>query len=139
MSWPLEVLIASSDSNARLTLTDLLAKEGLGPVFCSSLSEAQDALAREPICLVFSDYRLPDGDFRDVLFEVKRRSPSVPVIVTNRTGDWHEYLNVLKSGAFDYLDYSWPRREVQRVVRDGMNAISLFSSGPPPQKQDCSL
>jgi len=106
LSWPLEVLVASADAQTRLNLADLLAKDGLSPVFCSSLSEAQDVLARQPICLVFSDYCLPDGDFRDVLCEVKRSSSSVPVVVINRVGDWHQYLNVLNSGAFDYIDCS---------------------------------
>lgn len=135
LSWPVEVLVASADAETRLSLTDLLAKDGLNPVFCSSLSEAQEVLVRQPICLVFSDYRLPDGDFHDVLYEVKRNSSSVPVVVINRVGDWHQYLNVLKSGAFDYIDCSWPRREVQRVVRQVLNAISVHSSEQPAERQ----
>jgi DNA-binding NtrC family response regulator len=137
MPWPLEVLVATADAGTRRSLADLLGKGGLSPVICSTVSQAHEILIRQPICLVFSDYRLPDGDFRDVLNEVKRSSSSVPVIVTNRIGDdWDEYLNVLRCGAFDYIDCSWPRCEVQRIVARALNTVCSFASQPPAKTQE---
>jgi DNA-binding NtrC family response regulator len=130
MPWPLEVLIATADAEVRRSLTDLLAESGLSPVLCSSLSEAQSILVREPICLVFCDYHLPDGDFRDVLYEVRRHAPSVPVVVSNRLGGCHQFLNVLQSGAFDYIDCIWPRQELQQIVRQALRTVSLRSLDP---------
>jgi DNA-binding NtrC family response regulator len=130
MPWPLEVLIATADADVRRSLTDLLAENGLSPVLCSSLSEAQSILVREPVCLVFCDYHLPDGDFRDVLQEVKRHARSVPVVVSNRMGGCHQFLSVLKSGAFDYIDCIWPRQELQQIVRQALRTVSLRSLDP---------
>jgi two-component system, NtrC family, nitrogen regulation response regulator NtrX len=128
--WPLEVLIATADADVRRSLTDLLAENGLSPVLCSSLSEAQSILVREPICLVFCDYHLPDGNFRDVLYEVRRHAPSVPVVVSNRMGGCHQFLSTLKSGAFDYIDCVWPRQELQQIVRQALRTVSLRSLNP---------
>lgn len=125
--WPLEVLVATADADIRRSLADLLAECGLSPVVCSSLGEAQSILVRQPICLVFCDYRLPDGDFRDVLYQVKRSASSIPVVVCNRMGDRREFLNALKSGAFDYIDCTWPRQEIQQIVRQALSMVSLHS------------
>jgi DNA-binding NtrC family response regulator len=130
MPWPLEVLIATADAEVRRSLTDLLAESGLSPVLCSSLGEAQSILVREPVCLVFCDYHLPDGDFRDVLYEVRRHAPSVPVVVSNRMGGCHQFLNVVKSGAFDYIDCVWPRHEMRQIVRQALRAVSLRALEP---------
>jgi two-component system, OmpR family, response regulator TctD len=130
MPWPLKILLVTADADVRRSLTDLLAESGLGPVLCSSLGEAQNILVREPVCLVFCDYHLPDGDFRDVLYEVRRHAPSVPVVVSNRMGGCHQFLNVVKSGAFDYIDCVWPRQDMRQIVRQALRAVSLCAREP---------
>src|ERR1700733_6813811 len=96
-SRPMEVLVASADAETFISLTEVVVKKGLIPVCCSTLSEAQSIFLRHPIGLVLSDYRLPDGDFHDVLAVVKPRASRVPVIITCRTIDPIEYLDTLSS------------------------------------------
>ena len=131
MYWPLEALVFSLEEDVRHTLNGLLTNIGLDAVFCPSLSEMQEILSARPICIVFCDYRLADANFRSVLKEVEGAAPYLPVIVTSRIGSWNEYLEVLKSGAFDYLDCSCTRHEFERAVERALNSVSLYQGGEP--------
>jgi DNA-binding NtrC family response regulator len=81
MSGPVEALVVSTDVHTSVSLTEGLLKNGLIPVCCSTLSEAQGILLRHPICLVLSDDRFPDGDFHDLLATVEASPSRAPVII----------------------------------------------------------
>lgn len=128
MYWPLEALIVSNQEEVRRTFNELLTRIGLGAVFCSLLSDVEEVLSIHPICVVFSDYRLPDGDFRAVLEKVDRSAARVPVVITSRIGSWTQYMEVLKSSAFDYVDCSCTRSELERIVERSLDSISFADS-----------
>lgn len=130
MPWPLEVLIVSTDRYTQLRLTEMVAKEGLSAVSCTTLGDAQTILLRHQICLVFSDCRFADGDIHGILAAVENSAGSVPVIVIRRPGDWEQYVNALVSGAHDYIECSWPPPQLQRIVRYALSTVSVFEVGP---------
>lgn len=129
MYWPLEALIVSHEEDVRYTFNELLTSIGLDAVFCSSLSDLEEVLSIHPICVVFSDYRLPDGDFRAVLEKVDRSAARVPVVIMSRIESWARYLEVLKSSAFDYVDCSCTCSELERIVERALDSISFADSG----------
>jgi len=131
MSWPLETLVASADVEICVSLTEVLVKNGLIPVCCSTLNETQRVLLRHPICVVLSDYRFPDGDFHDVLAAVAASASRVPVIIIAcRPIDSIEYLNAMSAGAFDCIRFPWKPQELQKIVSRALNAVSLFAFEP---------
>lgn len=108
----------------------------MSAVSCSTLSEAQTVILRHPICLVFSDYCLVDGDIHHVFVVLGRSAAHVPVIVICREGDWEHSINALNTGVLDYIEGSWPQHELQRVARYALSAVSVFAPEPPTKRQD---
>jgi DNA-binding response OmpR family regulator len=112
---PLEALIVSADVETCVSLREVLLRNRLIPVCCSTLSEAEIALLQHPICFVLSDYIFPDGDFHDALAAVEESASRVPVIIICRTTDSIRYLEALSPGAFDGVRLPWASRELPRM------------------------
>ncbi len=127
MALALQTLVASSDPEIRATLSGILARHGLEPIFSFTAEEAKAILLRHPISLVFCEERLPDGSFRDVLGEVKRSARLVPVVVVARPGDWDKCLEALRLGVHDYIGYPFHRAEVESVINQALRTVSVFA------------
>ena len=67
----MNVLIVDDSLTVRMDLADAFEAAGLRPVLCSSIREAQDALAAQNIDLVILDVLLPDGDGVELLKEIR--------------------------------------------------------------------
>jgi DNA-binding response OmpR family regulator len=126
---PLEALVISADVETCASLRELLLRNHLIPICCSTLSEAQIALLRHPICLVLSDYIFPDGDFHDALAAVEGSASRVPVLIVCRTLDSIRYLEAMSPGMFDGIRPPWASRELPRMevllVGDGSHVDAL--------------
>lgn len=96
-----DVLVASSSMENRRSLLRILEPLSLNVISCSALRQAQEVLSRQEVLLVFCDEVLGDGSYRDLLLADKVRRGNLRVVVTIRTGEWDEYLEAMRLGAFD--------------------------------------
>ncbi|MGH9448557.1 MAG: response regulator [Terriglobia bacterium] len=120
------------------TIRALLVQDG-EPCFqaLESILEKQGIVIREaPGCaealaligqldsphLVFTDTRLPDGTWADVLNLVSGVQPrnSVKVIVVSRVVDHRLYLDAIESGAFDFIAPPFEPDDVAFIVRSAI-------------------
>jgi PAS domain S-box-containing protein len=72
----------------------------------TTLGEASarlERLATEPLDLVLTDVRLPDGDGLTLLKQIRDRALSLAVVVITGTGDEETAVAALKAGADDYV------------------------------------
>jgi DNA-binding response OmpR family regulator len=126
---PLEALIISADVETCASLREVLLRNHLIPICCYTLSEAQIALLRHPICFVLSDYIFPDGDFHDALAAVEGSASRIPVMIICRTLDSIRYLEAMGPSAFDGIRLPWASRELPRMkvllVGDGSHVDAL--------------
>ena len=67
-----------------------------------TLSEALTHLENTSFNLVIADWRLPDGDSSELLNK-KAHNPAPPVIIMTSYGSERNAVDVLKSGALDYI------------------------------------
>lgn len=96
-----DVLVASSSMENRRSLLRMLEPLSLNVISCSALNQAQEVLSRQEVLLVFCDEFLGDGSYRDLLLAEKVRRGNLRVVVTVSTGEWDEYLEAMRLGAFD--------------------------------------
>jgi len=74
--------------------------------------EASQALQQDsPPLLVFTDTRLSDGTFRDVLEVAAKAEKFVNVLVASKIGNITLYMEAMECGAFDFLT---PNLELRR-------------------------
>ena len=84
----------------------------------ANCQEASLELTRaKPVHLVFTDTTLPDGTWGDVLGLAAKAPAPVNVIVVARLVDVRLYLEVIQSGAFDFITPPFPPGDVARVIR----------------------
>jgi PAS domain S-box-containing protein len=67
----------------------------------NTLEEARQHISNFRPTLIIADWRLPDGDSRELLVEEHNRA--TPVIVMTSYGNERNAVDVMKSGALDYI------------------------------------
>ncbi|HEY5730170.1 MAG TPA: HD domain-containing phosphohydrolase [Anaerolineales bacterium] len=67
-----------------------------------TLAEARAHLDNFSPTLIIADWRLPDGDSSELLYEDDSQ-PNIPVIIMTSYGSERNAVNVIKSGALDYI------------------------------------
>jgi YesN/AraC family two-component response regulator len=80
-------------------------------------AEALGIVRGGPVALVLLDYRLPDRNGLDVLADMKRAAPSIPVIMIAARGSERICASAFKLGASDYLAKPIDVAELATAVR----------------------
>ena len=116
-----DVLVASSDIEHRRLLVQILDGLNLNVLSCGTLGEATDFLSRRGVDMIFCDEHLADGSYRGLLGPKKESRKGPVVVVTIRTGEWDEYLEAMRLGAFDAVRRPLHPTDVESVVLRAMH------------------
>lgn len=108
---------------------------------CSSFESADDCLDQlqtRKCDLLITDLRMPGKDGIELLVEIKRIAPWMPVIVMSSYGDIQLAVKAVKSGAVDFvekpLEWECFLALVQGIV--GKNDLSNLLKGKPLTKTE---
>lgn len=97
------VLIIDDEENLRRLLARVISLEGYTVHQAATIKHGLALLEREPINVVISDVKLPDGNGIDLTATLKKQYPAVEVIVLTAYGTIQDGVTAIKNGAFDYL------------------------------------
>ena len=115
----LKLLIVDDDEVDRMIITRGLSRGGLAAtvVETESAQGALDLVARQAYDCVILDYHMPGGDGLTLLRGIKGAGLSSPVIMLTGQGDELVAVELMKSGAADYIPKSalTPERLTQSV------------------------
>lgn len=67
-----------------------------------TLADAREYLKGSIPTLIIADWRLPDGDSNELLY-TGNSHPTIPIIIMTSYGNERNAVNVIKSGALDYI------------------------------------
>jgi DNA-binding NtrC family response regulator len=109
-------LVVSADLESRRAVTKILDALSIQTTSCSTLAQAQEALSRQPLNLIFCDERLPDGAYTDLLEVNHTRTIAPPLVVLTRTGEWELYMDATRHGAFDVIRSPWCPTNIELSV-----------------------
>lgn len=82
----------------------------------TSVREASLMIEQRRPDMVICDKLLPDGEAGDVLAEMRRNNPLVPVIVITAHESVSSAVRLIKQGARDYLIKPLKALEIQQVI-----------------------
>jgi CheY-like chemotaxis protein len=97
------VLIVDDDAQVRRALSACLKAESFRPLEASDGREALEILEGIVPDLVLCDLRMPGVDGLELLSEMSRRWPGLPLVVVSGQGTMHDAVEALKRGAWDYV------------------------------------
>lgn len=102
MSKGIKILMVDDEAQFRATTQKILNKKGFETILAANGEEALERLAQNPDVVVL-DVKMPGMDGHEVLKEIKRRNPDLPVIMLTGHGKAPSAQEALTQGAFDYL------------------------------------
>ena len=103
MSTTNAILIIDDEPFLRSTLAVILRRVGYTTVEAGTAQEAVEILSAQSFDLIFLDLQMPDRDGLDLLPELLRLSPGIPVLILTANGSLEKAVEALRLGARDYL------------------------------------
>lgn len=97
------ILIVEDDNEINHMLTELLQSNGYVTQSAYSGTEALLYVEKEEPVAVILDLMLPGMTGEAVLEKMKMIGPDIPVIVSSAKEDVHTRVDILRSGADDYI------------------------------------
>ena len=126
----IRVLIADDHAILRRGLKEILERE-MGGVVCGEAEDAEQVLAKVQSAtwdLVILDVTMPGRSGLEVLSDVKRLQPKLPVLILSMHPEDQYGKRVLKAGAFGYLKKESAPEELIRAVRKVLSGGRYVSS-----------
>ena len=119
------VLIVDDQPNMRRVLGALIKRRGHAVLQAGDGQAALEVLSREPVDAVLTDLKMPHMNGLELLEAVRKRHPSVPIILLTAHGTVGSAVEALKCGAFDYLTKPFDPDEIQQVVDKAVRTHEL--------------
>lgn len=113
------ILLLCSDEIEARKIDVLLSKHALVSRACN-LSELSALLESTCFDAVFCAWTFHCGTWKNALLEALRFQPELPVLVFSSTGGEREWVEVLDSGAFDFLVPPYTRENVLALLEQAM-------------------
>ncbi|NTX61323.1 sigma-54-dependent Fis family transcriptional regulator [Myxococcus sp. CA051A] len=114
------VLLVDDDPAVAKVLGALLSQAGLTTHAARDGKEALAMLERKPVDVVVSDVRMPGMDGMQLLNEVAKGWPDVPVILLTAHGTVPLAVEAMKAGAADFVLKPFDREEILFTIRKAL-------------------
>ncbi|HET9533573.1 MAG TPA: sigma-54 dependent transcriptional regulator [Blastocatellia bacterium] len=128
------LLVIEDDSDMRDFLQDVLEDEGYETVTAvdGRAALAQIERDRDAIDLVITDVRLPGIRGDKLLPVIREKRPEAPVVVITAFGSVEQAVQMVKSGAFQYIIKPFETSEFLRIIEEALEASA-------PQREQARL
>ncbi len=107
-------------------LAELFREEGMNVLTARDGSEALRKIKDERIDVILTDLKLPSMDGIDILKEVKKIDPSIPVIVMTAYGSIETAVNAMKLGASDFITKPFNTDHLLLMIRRVLESRRLI-------------
>jgi len=119
------VLIVDDEESIRRLVADILGDEGYGAATAADGREALDSITASLPDLVLLDVALPNRDGIEILAEIRRAWPGLPVVMMSGHGNIETAVRATKLGAYDFLEKPLSYDKLLLVVRNGLESAQL--------------
>nr|WP_111301695.1 sigma-54 dependent transcriptional regulator [Paracoccus saliphilus] len=122
-----DILIVDDERDIRELIADILKDEGFDTRLAANSDEAVAALNEREPALMILDIWLKDSrmDGIDILKQVKRNNPGVPVIIISGHGNIEIAVAAIKQGAYDFIEKPFNIDQLMVVINRAMETSRL--------------
>ena len=122
-----DILIVDDEKDIRELIADILEDEGFPTRTAANSDEAIEALNLAEPALMILDIWLKDSrmDGIDILKQVKRNNPEVPVIIISGHGNIEIAVAAIRQGAYDFIEKPFNIDQLMVVINRAMETNRL--------------
>ncbi len=122
---PEQILIVEDDTTIRLTLRDVLEKQGHGVGLAEDGAQGLSLYRANSYGLVMLDLRLPDMNGLEVLHAIREIDSEALVVVMTAFPEVRTAIDCVKAGAYDYLNKPFELDDLKEIVRRALETRRL--------------
>ena len=126
------ILIVDDEEIARTNMEHVLKKDGYHCHLANNGLEALTLLAQEDIDLVVTDLKMERMDGLELLEQINRISPEIPVIMVTGFATVSSAVEALKKGAAHYLGKPVNLDELRKTVKEVLEKKLFVQMGKGP-------
>jgi two-component system response regulator AtoC len=115
-----KILAIDDDSIIRTLLTNILTKAGYEVVTAADGESGLELAVSTNPDLVVTDFQMPGISGLEVLTELQRTQPGLPVILLTAHGDVALTIKSIQLGAYDFIEKPIQMQELLDVIRNGL-------------------
>ena len=115
------LLIVDDEAGIRLTLSEALTSAGFEVVTAADGEEALRKAEGGPFALMLLDLKMPKKSGMDVLREMIRYRPDVPVVMITAHADVETAVEAVRQGALHFITKPFSPEEIRAVVRQALD------------------
>ncbi|MDB4053326.1 sigma-54 dependent transcriptional regulator [Octadecabacter sp.] len=122
-----DILITDDERDIRELISDILKDEGFTTRLAGTSDECMAQIDEETPALMILDIWLKDSrmDGIDILKQVKKDHPEVPVVIISGHGNIEIAVAAIKQGAYDFIEKPFNIDQLMVVIRRAMETSRL--------------
>jgi two-component system nitrogen regulation response regulator NtrX len=122
-----DILITDDERDIRELISDILKDEGFTTRLAGTSDECMAQIDKETPALMILDIWLKDSrmDGIDILKQVKKDHPEVPVVIISGHGNIEIAVAAIKQGAYDFIEKPFNIDQLMVVIRRAMETSRL--------------
>ena len=122
-----DILITDDERDIRELIADILKDEGFTTRLAGTSDECMAQIDKETPALMILDIWLKDSrmDGIDILKQVKKDHPEVPVVIISGHGNIEIAVAAIKQGAYDFIEKPFNIDQLMVVIRRAMETSRL--------------
>jgi DNA-binding NtrC family response regulator len=119
------ILVIDDEAEIREGLELLLKTEGYHVTMADSGQSGLLRLGEQPFDLLLLDVSLPDRNGIELLKDIRRQNPNLPIVLITAYGSIEMARAAFKSGALDYITKPWSNDELLAQVAQAVESHRL--------------
>ncbi|MBK4990290.1 MULTISPECIES: sigma-54 dependent transcriptional regulator [unclassified Pseudomonas] len=127
---PVTVLLVEDDRVLREALADTLDLGGVAHQAVSSAEQALQAVRERSFHLVISDVNMPGMDGHQLLTQLRRQQPQLPVLLMTAHAAVERAVEAMRQGAVDYLVKPFEPKALLSLVQQHAAGRAEDADGP---------
>lgn len=120
-----KILVIDDERSIRRALREILEFENYEVHEAENGKEALSKIAETTFDIVFCDIKMPQMDGIEVLEEIQKQKPDVPVVMISGHGNIETAVEAIKKGAFDFIEKPLDLNRILVTVRNAGERTSL--------------
>jgi DNA-binding NtrC family response regulator len=111
------IIIIDDEAEIRESLQTLLELEGFEVATAANGEDGLAQIGEQPFDLILLDLALPGRDGLEILAEIHRQDPHLPVIMITAYGTVENAVRAMQSGATNFIQKPWDNEKLLADVR----------------------